>query len=323
MASKPADSAPALRADAARWTATRERGTPLMLGIGVFLALRIGRPLTRLGLHGIAAYFFIFAPTARHWAREYLRRALGREPTAADRYRQIHTFAVTILDRLYLLKERYGLFEVSKEGEQEMLDAVANGRGGFLLGSHLGSFALISSIGARRPGLKVVMAMYAQQAGQLMAAYGAVGGANAPEIIPLGHLEAMLRTRDCLDAGKFVGMLADRTIADAPAQIVSFLGEPALFPSGPMRVAAALRRPVFFMTGLYRGGNRYHAVFHPIADFSQVAPAEREPRIREAIGRYVALLEHYTRSDPYNWFNFFDFWHGAQLPDESARSRPA
>ena len=75
----------------------------------------------------------------------------------------------------------------------------------------------------------------------------------------------MLRIRDCLDAGGFVGMLADRTIGEGPAQRVTFLGSPALFPSGPMRAAAALRRPVYFMTGLYRGANRYHVVFRELA----------------------------------------------------------
>jgi predicted LPLAT superfamily acyltransferase len=287
----------------------------------VFLALRIGRPLTRLVLHVVAAYFFVFGPSARHWARDYLRRVLGREPTAADRYRQIHWFATTILDRLYLLNGRYELLEVSSEGEPLMLDTLARGNGAFLLGSHLGSFALVGAVGARRPGLKVVMAMYERQAELLAAALKASHATNAPEIIPLGQLEAMLRIRDCLEAGKFVGMLADRTLGEAPAQIVSFLGSHALFPSGPMRVAAALRRPVIFMTGLYRGGKRYHAVFRQIADFSQPAPQGREAAVREAIVRYAQLLEEYTRSDPYNWFNFYDFWHGAELPDESARTR--
>jgi len=125
----------------------------------------------------------------------------------------------------------------------------------------------------------------------------------------------MLRIRDCLEAGKFVGMLADRSLGEAPAQRVSFLGRPALFPSGPMRAAAALRRPVMFMTGLYRGGNRYHVVFRPLADFSQRAPGGREAAVREAIERYVSILEEYCRSDPYNWFNFYDFWYdGAAAP---------
>jgi hypothetical protein len=167
------------------------------------------------------------------------------------------------------------------------------------------------------------MAMYDAQAGLLMSVFNAIHAPHAPEIIPLGHLEAMLRIRDCLEEGKFVGMLADRTIGDVPAQIVPFLGAPALFPSGPMRVAAALRRPVVFMTGLYRGGNRYHAVFRQIADFSQPCPQGREAAVREGIERYAQLLEEYCRSDPYNWFNFYDFWHGARAPDEPSRAGPA
>jgi predicted LPLAT superfamily acyltransferase len=248
---------------------------------------------------------------------------LGREPTALDRYRQIYAFGITVLDRLYLLKDRYELFDVSSEGEALMLDTFARHQGVFLLGSHLGSFALVSAVGGRRAGTKVAMAMYDAQAGLLMSVFNRIDAPHAPEIIPLGHLQAMLRIRDCLEEGKFVGMLADRTIGDAPAQIVPFFGAPALFPSGPMRVAAALRRPVIFMTGLYRGGNRYHAVFRQIADFSQPCPQGREAAVREGIERYAQLLEEYCRSDPYNWFNFYDFWHGARLSGEPPRTGPA
>jgi predicted LPLAT superfamily acyltransferase len=86
------------------------------------------------------------------------------------------------------------------------------------------------------------------------------------------------------------------------------LGERAQLPVGPMRAAAILRRPVFFMAGLYRGANRYHLVFEPIADFSTTAAGQRDSAIASAIERYAAILDRYCRSDPYNWFNFFDFW---------------
>ncbi len=77
-----------------------------------------------------------------------------------------------------------------------------------------------------------------------------------------------------------------------------------------MRAAAVLRRPVFFMLGLYKGANRYQVVFERLADFSETRSGEREAAVAAAIQRYVALLEKYCHSDPYNWFNFFDFWHG-------------
>ena len=41
-------------------------------------------------------------------------------------------------------------------------------------------------------------------------------------------------------------------------------------------------------------------------------------RLKDAIAaaqrRYVARPEHFCRSAPYNWFNFFDFWRPADAP---------
>src|SRR5579864_607920 len=298
------------RASDAHWAGAPERGSATLTSIMIFLSLSLGRPVARALLYGIATYFFVFGPRARRHARDYLRRALDREPSLLDVYRQIFTFSATILDRLYLGRERYELFEITTEGEPLMRSIVAGGRGAFLLGAHLGSFEIMSAVGRRQPGLRVAMAMYEDNASKLKVLFSK-NPDSAPEIIPLGHLEAMLRIRDCLDRGSFVGMLADRTIGESPAQRLNFLGYPALFPSGPMRAAAALKRPVFFMTGLYRGANRYHVVFRQIADFTDVARANREAQVQAAIGRYVALLEEYCRSDPYNWFNFYDFWHDA------------
>jgi predicted LPLAT superfamily acyltransferase len=78
-----------------------------------------------------------------------------------------------------------------------------------------------------------------------------------------------------------------------------------------MRIAAALRRRVLFMAGVYRGGSRYEIHFEPLADFGDVEGQPRarsEERVREAVALYAGRLEHYARNEPYNWFNFHDFW---------------
>lgn len=310
MTGRTAEPGAAPRATAAQWAGEPERGSAILLRMMIFLSLHLGRPLARCILYAIAAYFFAFAPAARRSSREYLRRALGHEAGARDRFRHVFAFASTILDRLYFMRGRYELFDISYEGEPLMQETLARGRGAFLLGAHLGSFELTSAVGRRQGDLAVAMAMYEHNASRLATFFRAASPGRAPEIIALGKVDSMLRISDCLDQGKFVGMLADRSIGEAEALRVSFLGHPAIFPSGPMRVAAALKRPVIFMTGLYRGGNRYHAVFRQLADFSQPAPEGRDAAVRAAVARYVALLEEYCRSDPSNWFNFYDFWHG-------------
>lgn len=296
------------RRRAAEWVTYRERGSKTLLRIMTFLSLRCGRRISRMLLYLIAAYFFVFAPTVRTHARAYLRCVLGREPTAADRFRHLLCFATTIHDRLYLLKGRFDLFDICIAGADCVSEALQSGQGAFLMGSHLGSFEVIHSVGRTQPGLKVAMAMYEDNARKVNHLLAALNPAALPEVIPLGHMDAMLRIHEDLDRGMFVGMLADRTLGSEAARQVMFLGAPARFPSGPMRAAALMRRPVIFMAGLYCGGNQYRVIFEQLADFSQLAPAQREAAIDAAIDRYAARLEHYCRAAPFNWFNFFDFW---------------
>ena len=311
MTSK-ADDVTRARTSAAEWVTHRERGSMTMLRIMTFLSIRLGRSGGRLFLYLIAAYFFTFAPTARRHARAYLRRALGREPGAADRFRHVLTFATTIHDRVYLLKERFDLFDICVDGEEVVRAAHLAGNGTFLMGSHVGSFEVIRAVGRRQPGLRVAMAMYEDNARRVNAMLAAVNPAAKPDVIALGHMDAMLKIQEYLDRGVFVGVLGDRTLGNETTQEVSFLGQPARFPVGAMRAAAIMRRPVIFMIGLYRGGNRYHVAFESLADFSAVEPRQRDAAVRAAIERYAGLLEKYIRSDPYNWFNFFDFWHGCE-----------
>jgi predicted LPLAT superfamily acyltransferase len=275
-----------------------------------FLSLRLGRRGSRPFLHIIAAYFFTFAPTARRHDRAYLRKVLGREPNAADRYRHLLAFATTIHDRVYLLQERFDLFDITIEGEAVVQQALDAGQGAFLMGSHVGSFEIIRAIGRRQPGLRVAMAMYEDNARQINAMLAAINPNAAAEIIALGHIDAMLKIQDYLDRGTFVGVLGDRTLGNEASVRVNFLGQPARFPVGAMRAAAIMRRPVIFMIGVYRGGNRYHTAFESLADFSSVDPRQREAAVQAAIERYAAVLEKHIRGDPYNWFNFFDFWRG-------------
>ena len=292
----------------AEWIGNRERGSSALLKLMVFVSLRLGRRASRGILYGIALYFFLFAPAARRNSRRYLRLALGRAPTAADRFRHVLYFATCIHDRVYLVKQQYERFQIGIDGEALMREQLESGHGAFLMGAHLGSFEVLRSVGRRQPGLQVSMAMYEHNARKINAMMAAVDPEVKTDIVALGQIDAMLRISDRLDRGGFVGVLGDRTLSDEPLQRVNLLGARAHLPVGPMRAAAILRRPVFFMAGLYRGANRYHLVFEPIADFSATPAGQRESAIASAIDTYAATIERYCRSDPYNWFNFFDFW---------------
>ncbi len=280
----------------------------LMLRVMTWISLHLGRRTARGVLHLIASYFLLFASDSRHASSSYLRRALGRPARWRDQYQHFFTFAATIHDRVYLVNQHFDLFDFEVHGEDMLHRVLADGNGVFLMGAHLGSFEVIRALGQKNMDLRVAILMHEENAQKINATLAAINPDSVQDIIGLGHIDSMLKVQARLNEGGVVGMLVDRTPGNDILHPVQILGSNAHLPLGPFRMAALLRRPVVFMTGLYMGGNRYAIHFDHLADFSAVARDERDAVMQAAITRYAELLDQYCRKAPYNWFNFFDFW---------------
>jgi predicted LPLAT superfamily acyltransferase len=300
------------RERSAAWRRNPERSNMFWLRVMTWISLRLGRAPSRIVLYGIAAYFLLFAPAARRASREYQRRLFSLPSEARVQWRALFrhflSFASVVHDRVFLVNDRYGLFDIRVHNREVIDELLAQGRGAFLVGAHLGSFEALRAVGRHRGGLRVAMAMYEENARKINAALAAINPAARQDIVALGHADSMMRVHDMLDQGIVVGMLADRSLGTDDTRDTDFLGAPAAFPQGPFRMAAIMRCPVVFMTGLYRGGNRYDIHFEPLADFSGVPRGSRSAAVEDAMTRYAALLEAHCRMAPFNWFNFFDFW---------------
>jgi hypothetical protein len=296
------------------WSTAGERGSLTALRLMAWLALELGRPLTRLLLPPIALYYLCFAPQARRHSARYLGRVLGRPPRRGEIYRHFHAYAAVVLDRVYFVRGRLDVFDLSVQGGACVDATLAAGSGAFLLGAHLGSFAALHALGASRPGLRVAMAMYPDNARKIQQVLQAVAPDGPLAVIAVGRSGSMLAIRDALDAGSLVGLLGDRWVGPQTARTaqvaIPFLGRPALFADGPLRLAMLLHRRVIFMVGLYRGGRRYELRFETLADFSAPVAdaAERERQVQHALRAYVDRLEQLCREAPDNWFNFYDYW---------------
>jgi predicted LPLAT superfamily acyltransferase len=229
-----------------------------------------------------------------------------------DGFKQVLAFATTIHDRIYLLNERDDLFDIEIVGKELIDAAVDAGSSVLLMGAHLGSFEVMRALGRKHFGQIITMLMYEENARKVNATFAAINPAAKQDNIALGRVDSMLLAQEKLAAGHLVGMLADRGLGNNSMRMIEFLGTPAPFPIGPFRVAAMLRQPVLFMTGLYLGGNRYRIHLEPLADFTAIPREQRDAAITAAQDAYVARLEYFCRLAPYNWFNFFDFWRSAE-----------
>lgn len=311
--------ASATAAATAEWATRRERSNHLALRCIAWVAVSLGRGAARLLLHPITLYYLCFAAAPRRHSARYLARVMGRPPLWRERYRHIHRFAATVLDRIYFVRGELQAFELQVHGS-ELMDALcAEGRGAVLLGAHLGSFEALHAVGNSHPGLRVAMGMFPDNARMIQRMLQAVAPQSQLDIIAIGRSGSTLAMREWLDGGGLVGLLGDRYLArdlahesarGAASIELPFLGQPVRFTDGPLRLAQLLRRRVVFMVGLYHGGRRYEVRFEDLADFSLPAAsaAEREAQLHAALQAYVARLETLVRQAPYNWFNFYDYW---------------
>jgi predicted LPLAT superfamily acyltransferase len=296
------------------WTQKKERGSMLLIRLMVWIATSISRRVARLLLYPISLYFVLTAGDSHRASQKYLARVLRREPRRMEVFRHFHCFASALLDRVFFLKGRDDLFDIRViDDAYAAQDSATRGNGVFLMGAHYGSFEAVRLASRTNEQLKLVLLMYEENAKKISSLLAAINPDAQQEIVPLGNLSAMLTVKERLEDGAIIGILADRTFSDEKTCILPFLGKPAAFPVGPFRMAAMMRKPVFFMAGIYRGGNRYDIHLEKIADFSD-REAMGSQSIQEAIDaamrHYVARIEFFCREAPYNWFNFYDFWQG-------------
>ena len=317
MNNEPHHAGPAADGDIQRsaWAQRGERGSLLALRFMAWLAVSLGRPLARAVLHPITLYFLLFGATARRHSARYLQRALGRKLSWRDQYRHFHCFASTVLDRVYFVREQTSGLDIKLYGDEGCQDSLARREGVFLIGAHLGSFESLGTVGKQVPGMQVTMVMYPDNARQIQSVLQAMAPNFKLDIIAIGKPGSTLAIREALQRGRLVGLLGDRFLhADstrAAGISIPFLGQPALFSDGPWRLAMLLRRRVVFMVGLFLGGRSYDLRFETMADFRDPPqdPAARDALIQAALHNYVARLESLCREAPYNWFNFYDYWH--------------
>ena len=302
------------------WKQRPEGGGYFAIWIIRSIARYGGRAVARACLYPITAYFLTVRGPERRASRAYLARVLERKPRLWDVARHIHTFAATILDRVFLLSGQLARFDIEPVGLPALAARVDRGEGVLIFGSHHGSFDALRVLSLTRPALRVRIVLDVAHNQAITRLLGALNPQLARDVIDAGQdgVSIVLAIQEALARGELVALLVDRAEPGDATVPVPFLGNDAPLPTGPWSLAAMLKTPVMLAFGLYRGGNRYELVFEEFSDALDIPRRERSARIAALARDYAARLQHHVRRAPYNWFNFYDFWQG---DDDSSRTR--
>lgn len=291
------------------WLSIPERSSLFWLRAITWIALKLGRGAAWLLLYPITAYFLLFADRTGGASAAYLRRILGRTPRFAERFRHYHTFACTLLDRVYVLAGQDQRLDIQVHGLELLEHYARTGQGCLLVGAHLGSFEIVRAVGRIRGGFKVKALMHGERTPLIAGLYRRLNPSLHEDIIDMGNPASLLGLDQHIADGGWVAVLGDRAIHGDKRVLCDFLGAPAYFPQAPVLLGHILGAPLLLFVCVHRGWGRYDIYFEALTDAPPRLPRkEREAAVQALMQRYAGRLEHYCRLAPYNWFNFHDFW---------------
>jgi predicted LPLAT superfamily acyltransferase len=313
-----------------QWRGRREGGGRFAIWLIRTIGLHCGRRAARVLLYPITLYFYFRRGVERRGSYAYLGRVLGRPARMHEVLRHIHCFASTLLDRVFLLSDRFRRFDVRVEGLDQLTRHLDRDRGVLLLGAHIGSFEVLRALAGEHPDVAVHAVLDTVQTPALTELLHALNPEVAANVIDASRpsTEIVLAIREAIEAGGIATLLADRARPHESTVSVNFLGSPARFPVAPMLIAAALDAPVVLAFGLFRGGRRYDLYFEGFAEHVVLPRHARKEALHAEVQRFATRLEAHVRDAPYNWFNWHDIWNvesdaGESRVDRAAVSRRA
>jgi predicted LPLAT superfamily acyltransferase len=300
------------------WRGHKERATPRMVRLIVWLAANLKRSMVRPFLYPIVGYFMLTSRESRAASREYLRRTLGHESSWRDQWRHLFAFASCTLDRIYMLGERLQEFDIDVHRPENVRAIVARDPGVLLFVAHFGSPEALRVIGVSKRHLPLSILLDRNHGKMLTELLEQVNPALASTVIDASERgpTLVLKLKEVLESGRMVGIMVDRALASERSVEVDFLGGRARLPVGPWHLAHALQVPIVLGFGCYLGDNRYAAHYELFAEKVTLPRADRDAAVKQLAQRYAKRLEYYAHLAPYNWFNFYDYW--STQPNDAA-----
>ncbi|MBX3479409.1 MAG: hypothetical protein KF842_03345 [Caulobacter sp.] len=276
----------------------------------------LGRTVSMALIAPLVVYFYVTGGRQRRASLAWLRRAKAHgaeigEVNHLAGLKHALAFAGGALDRFSAWLGDIGPERVDGLDHPDFAAARADPRGAVVVSAHLGVpevMRAIATLGDRRGVSVLAHSANAARFADLMARMAPRSAVRIIEVSDLGLGAAMILS-SALENGDWAVILADRPApgGKSPSVWVPFLGEDAPFPIGPFVLASALKCPIYSLYAVRRQG-RYKVQFRKFSERLDFPRKTREAAVKASVSRFAAELEQQALANPFQWFNFYDFW---------------
>jgi len=261
-------------------------------------------------------FIYFFSKPARAALGEFygvLSEYMGKSIPATHwrLFRHLLGFAWSLMDKTdaATLKKNLPAMSVrDDESWRAFKGLVDAGKGAFILCTHVGVIGVLPALPVRLGG-KAPKVHAFQQMGhdaiftKVFMQHFDRSRIELHAVEDIG-VETAVEMQEAIRRGELVIMAGDRTSAGSKSVLRHrFLGRECAWPKGAFKFASLMEAPVFGVTCIHTGWNRYEVHVAALGGASSVAC-----RPEALLADYVRVLEAETLAHPEQWYHFHDFF---------------
>lgn len=313
---RPAPIQPEAPSGATHWARLSERGLYWGLRFCVAVYRLLGQRLTRLVLAPIVLFFYLTGGEQRRASRDFLRRAFAargeaREPGLWSGYRHFLSFAGRAVDAMAAWSGGLPRGAMDARQAHDLDKAMEDPRGAVIVVSHIGNVEVSRALldpAVRRRLLVLVHTRHAANYNRALREINPETALNTLQVTELDAATAVV-LKERVDQGDWIVIAGDRVPVSGRDRVslAPFLGRPAPFPQGPFILAALMDCPVYTLF-CRREGTGFHLSAARLAERVTLPRGRRMEALDGYVADFARALEEQALLDPYQWYNFFDFW---------------
>ena len=232
------------------------------------------------------------------------RRGRNRILAALDVYRSFYHFGKVIIDRFAVYSGHQ--FDIAVDHQERYYDKMDSAKGFVLLFSHLGNSEM-AAYSMATPEKHMNILAFGGETPVVMEERAKVLAKNNIGMIVVnpGEMNHIYEIYSALDRGEVLAVAGDRRMGDKTISC-SFMGMQAPLPAGVFQLCATLHCPIVLTFVLKEPQNKYHIYTEELKTNMSLP---REDQAAYLAQQFASRLEQMALTYPYEWFNFFDFWH--------------
>jgi predicted LPLAT superfamily acyltransferase len=238
------------------------------------------------------------------------RSKLGLKANRFHFYKQNLSIGYMMIDRFAHLIMKKSPFTFQNIEENKIVEALEKGKGLILLSSHIGNQEVAGDVLFERVKTTVNYFMLDNENPDVKEVIETFIEKRNVNIIPTNSdpFDMMIKIKDALERNEIVCMLGDRVMGEESFEKVDFLGKEAKFPTYPFEVALLTGSPMITAVTVKTGYKSYRQKVYDYIQMDNIPRKERQAAKKDAMVKFVGYLEDKAKENPYQWFNFYDFW---------------